>query len=256
MKKKLHILQNNYVPSSSGIVSTLCMCFSFPECFDFLKKQLPSQADEKKTSNLSILHSALRFIQTLKRKERELEHELERLAREKIAAQQRLATLKKEMTAQCDGIDFGLLLPEYGDLKVEALPIATKKSVLEKEIKIDMVSTTAPTVVTTVLDRLPIVSSPVVKVTTQTNGFKEVCNYNLFCCRSLCLAFRSIIGMLFFLLEHRDYDADTTVAAAGTDDGAVCASNGGLPGQPRPGVAQGGAGAQGYNRPIAAGGRL
>lgn len=30
------------------------------ECFDFLKKQLPSTQDEKKTSNLSILHSALR----------------------------------------------------------------------------------------------------------------------------------------------------------------------------------------------------
>lgn len=30
------------------------------ECFDILKKQLPSTQDEKKTSNLSILHSALR----------------------------------------------------------------------------------------------------------------------------------------------------------------------------------------------------
>lgn len=30
------------------------------ECFDFLKKQLPATQDEKKTSNLSILHSALR----------------------------------------------------------------------------------------------------------------------------------------------------------------------------------------------------
>lgn len=30
------------------------------ECFDFLKKQLPTNLDEKKTSNLSILHSALR----------------------------------------------------------------------------------------------------------------------------------------------------------------------------------------------------
>lgn len=61
---------------------------------------------------------------------------------------------------------------------------------------------------------------------------------------------------VFFSLEHRDYDADTTVAAAGTDDGAVCASNGGLPGQPGPGVAQGGAGSQEHNGPIAAGGRL
>lgn len=36
------------------------------ECFDMLKKQLPVSADEKKTSNLSILHAALRHIQSLK----------------------------------------------------------------------------------------------------------------------------------------------------------------------------------------------
>ncbi|KAF5292648.1 hypothetical protein FQR65_LT11200 [Abscondita terminalis] len=82
------------------------------ECFDFLKKQLPAQADEKKTSNLSILHSALRYIQSLKRKERELEHEMERLAREKITAQQRLAVLKKEIVVQCDNVDLNVLLPE------------------------------------------------------------------------------------------------------------------------------------------------
>lgn len=82
------------------------------ECFDFLKKQLPTQADEKKTSNLSILHSALRYIQSLKRKERELEHEMERLAREKISAQQKLAVLKKEIAVQCDNVDFNVLLPE------------------------------------------------------------------------------------------------------------------------------------------------
>lgn len=61
---------------------------------------------------MSILHSALRYIQSLKRKERELEHEMERLAREKIAAQQRLAVLKKEIAVQCDNIDFNVLLPE------------------------------------------------------------------------------------------------------------------------------------------------
>lgn len=33
------------------------------KCFEVLKKQLPLQQDEKKTSNLSILHSALRHIQ-------------------------------------------------------------------------------------------------------------------------------------------------------------------------------------------------
>lgn len=33
------------------------------ECFELLKKHLPPQQDEKKSSNLSILHSALRYIQ-------------------------------------------------------------------------------------------------------------------------------------------------------------------------------------------------
>ncbi|XP_047098702.1 max-binding protein MNT-like [Schistocerca piceifrons] len=82
------------------------------ECFELLKKQLPPSPDEKKTSNLSILHSALRYIQVMRRKEREFEHEMERLAREKIAAQQRLANLKKELSAQWDHIDFNALLPE------------------------------------------------------------------------------------------------------------------------------------------------
>ncbi|XP_041734677.2 max-binding protein MNT isoform X1 [Coregonus clupeaformis] len=67
------------------------------ECFDTLKKNIPN-ADEKKTSNLSVLRSALRYIQTLKRKEKEYEHEMERLAREKIATQQRLAELKNELS--------------------------------------------------------------------------------------------------------------------------------------------------------------
>uniref|UniRef100_A0A1B6M549 Max-binding protein MNT n=1 Tax=Graphocephala atropunctata TaxID=36148 RepID=A0A1B6M549_9HEMI len=82
------------------------------ECFETLKKQLPSSPEEKKTSNLSILHNAIRYIAVLKRKEREYEHEMERLAREKIAYQQRLSTLKKELTAQWEHIDLNTLLPE------------------------------------------------------------------------------------------------------------------------------------------------
>lgn len=65
------------------------------ECFELLKRQLPTTTDDKKTSNLSILGSAIRYIQVLRRKERECEHEMERLAREKIAAQQQLAALKR-----------------------------------------------------------------------------------------------------------------------------------------------------------------
>lgn len=33
------------------------------ECFELLKKQVPASQDEKKTSNLSILRSAIRYIQ-------------------------------------------------------------------------------------------------------------------------------------------------------------------------------------------------
>ncbi|XP_063368635.1 max-binding protein MNT-like [Cydia amplana] len=70
------------------------------ECFELLKRQLPATPDDKKTSNLSILASAIRYIQVLRRKERECEHEMERLAREKIAAQQRLAALKREVSVR------------------------------------------------------------------------------------------------------------------------------------------------------------
>ncbi|XP_047537949.1 max-binding protein MNT-like isoform X2 [Vanessa atalanta] len=70
------------------------------ECFELLKRQLPATPDDKKTSNLSILGSAIRYIQVLRRKERESEHEMERLAREKIAAQQRLAALKREISVR------------------------------------------------------------------------------------------------------------------------------------------------------------
>lgn len=53
-------------------------------------------------------------FQFLKRKEREFEHEMERLAKEKIAAQNRILFLKREL-AQWD-IDFTKLLPEQTDI--------------------------------------------------------------------------------------------------------------------------------------------
>jgi MAX-binding protein len=106
------------------------------ECFESLKRQLPITADEKKTSNLSILGAAIRHIQVnprenlpsftcenkikfsfqqfLKRKEREYEHEMERLAKEKIAAQNRILFLKREL-AQWD-VDFSKLLPEQNEI--------------------------------------------------------------------------------------------------------------------------------------------
>ncbi|XP_068172683.1 max-binding protein MNT isoform X2 [Antennarius striatus] len=79
------------------------------ECFETLKKNIPN-IDEKKTSNLSVLRSALRYIQTLKRKEKEYEHDMERLAREKIAIQQRLAELKNELSQWMDVIEVDRIL--------------------------------------------------------------------------------------------------------------------------------------------------
>uniref|UniRef100_A0A674NPJ9 Max-binding protein MNT n=1 Tax=Takifugu rubripes TaxID=31033 RepID=A0A674NPJ9_TAKRU len=79
------------------------------ECFETLKKNVPN-VDEKKTSNLSVLRSALRYIQTLKRKEKEYEHEMERLAREKIATQQRLAELKNELSQCMDVVEIDRVL--------------------------------------------------------------------------------------------------------------------------------------------------
>lgn len=81
------------------------------ECFEALKKQLPPTPDEKKASNLSILGAAIRHIQSLKRKEREYEHEMERLAKDKIAAQNRILCLKRELQ-QWD-IDYSKLFHEY-----------------------------------------------------------------------------------------------------------------------------------------------
>ncbi|XP_059490301.1 max-binding protein MNT-like isoform X2 [Neocloeon triangulifer] len=83
------------------------------ECFELLRRQLPPCGhDDKKPSNLTVLHSAIRYIQTLKRKERDYEHEMERLAREKISFQQRLSSLKKEISSQYDSVDFAALLPD------------------------------------------------------------------------------------------------------------------------------------------------
>lgn len=52
------------------------------------------------------------LFKVLRRKDREFEHEMEQLAREKIALQQRLAHLKKELSADWDHIDFNALIPD------------------------------------------------------------------------------------------------------------------------------------------------
>lgn len=97
------------------------------ECFDQLKKQLPHNESEKKTSNLSILGNAyksisvsrknfvnfqyyfieLTLLQMMLRKEKELEQEMEKLAKEKVAQHSRIQELKRDLTAMSEqGIVF------------------------------------------------------------------------------------------------------------------------------------------------------
>lgn len=60
--------------------------------------------------NLVFLSSSALYHQTLKRKEKEYEHEMERLAREKIATQQRLAELKNELSQCMDVVEIDRVL--------------------------------------------------------------------------------------------------------------------------------------------------
>lgn len=53
-------------------------------------------------------------LQSLKRKEKEYEHEMERLAREKIATQQRLAELKHELSQWMDVLEIERVLRQTG----------------------------------------------------------------------------------------------------------------------------------------------
>ncbi|XP_013784897.1 mucin-2-like [Limulus polyphemus] len=111
------------------------------ECFENLKKQLPN-IDERKISNLSILRGALRYIQTLKKKEREYEHEMEQLAREKIASQQRLAALKKDLSAHLDHVDINNLLPDP-DNETTTTASEAGESDIEEDSKVEETETSS-----------------------------------------------------------------------------------------------------------------
>ncbi|ERE67988.1 max-binding protein MNT-like protein [Cricetulus griseus] len=54
------------------------------------------------------------MAKSLKRKEKEYEHEMERLAREKIATQQRLAELKHELSQWMDVLEIDRVLRQTG----------------------------------------------------------------------------------------------------------------------------------------------
>ncbi|XP_067625248.1 uncharacterized protein [Eurosta solidaginis] len=68
------------------------------ECYEQLKHQLPLKEDErKKTSNLAIIGEAIKYVKTLKKKDQELEAEVEQLDKTKINSQLKLASLKREL---------------------------------------------------------------------------------------------------------------------------------------------------------------
>jgi len=69
------------------------------ECFDVLKREVPSLED-KKTSNLNILRSALKHIQMLKKRERDFEAERDLLKISNSAIKQKLVLLKNEIVIQ------------------------------------------------------------------------------------------------------------------------------------------------------------
>lgn len=60
--------------------------------------------------NFRVLPTSALSSQTLKRKEKEYEHDMERLAREKIATQQRLAELKNDLSQWMDVIEIDRVL--------------------------------------------------------------------------------------------------------------------------------------------------
>ncbi|XP_046891973.1 max-binding protein MNT isoform X1 [Hypomesus transpacificus] len=122
------------------------------ECFETLKKNIPN-VDEKKTSNLSVLRSALRYIQTLKRKEKEYEHEMERLAREKIATQQQLAELKNELSQWMDVMEIDRVLRQTVQPEDDQASTSTasegEEEIMEDDLE-DELMTEASTALSTV----------------------------------------------------------------------------------------------------------
>lgn len=68
------------------------------ECFELLRQEIPS-IDDRKISNLSILQKALRYVQAITAKEKELEDEKKRLAALGSVMHSKLARLKQEVKA-------------------------------------------------------------------------------------------------------------------------------------------------------------
>jgi len=74
------------------------------DCFDSLKAEVPCQRDRKIT-NLQVLNFAIKYIQTLTRKERTYEREIAVLNARNVELQQRLSLLKNDLNSQGHDVD-------------------------------------------------------------------------------------------------------------------------------------------------------
>ncbi|CAF3668924.1 unnamed protein product [Rotaria sp. Silwood1] len=74
------------------------------DCFDSLKAEVPCQRDRKIT-NLQVLNLAIKYIQTLTRKEREYEQEISLLTSHSVELQNRLNCLKTELNSEGHNVD-------------------------------------------------------------------------------------------------------------------------------------------------------
>jgi hypothetical protein len=74
------------------------------DCFDNLKAEVPCQRDRKIT-NLQVLNLAIKYIQTLTRKEREYEQEIASLSSRNIELQRRLGSLKTDLNSEGHDVD-------------------------------------------------------------------------------------------------------------------------------------------------------
>ncbi|RZF38095.1 hypothetical protein LSTR_LSTR006494 [Laodelphax striatellus] len=105
------------------------------QCFELLKKHVPISPDEKKISNLNILHSATKYIQALRRKDREYEYELEKLARQKIALQQHLAVLKRERS-ESSPMTSSVIIEERESRVTPSPPMRSQENMIPPKIQV------------------------------------------------------------------------------------------------------------------------
>ena len=74
------------------------------DCFDHLKAEVPCQRDRKIT-NLQVLNLAIKYIQTLTRKEHEYDQEIVLLTQRNHELQRRLNSLKTELNSEGHNVD-------------------------------------------------------------------------------------------------------------------------------------------------------